>query len=378
MPQPPNRWNSAEDDLLRREVLTQLGEGAVKDWQCIATKLPGRTNKDCRKRWHNVVSGGVNKGHWTQDEDKLLTEAVQTRGKSWTVVATAVKTRNADQCAKRWKQFLDPELDRSQWTDKENKLLQEAHDKYGRRWKEIQAKYFPTRSRNAIKNQYTILIRKRKQPQINGIEDNEEALSQSESEENGTMEARDTNIMDFSYEQSDDDLSDHDAMIDGCDSAGEQEPPNEIDAWSSDFCSTYSHLLSDATPADHMALDPTTNADQVLSQCFPGGGLHCWDIPGPQTVQTGPEIFQNNIPDPLKDPALLASEFFPTPDTGPGSVGQNLNLVDWHQTSPLARDEVGSSPRRITLTVQSPCPETVESLMRIALTTASSFSFDRE
>lgn len=53
----------------------------MKDWQCIATKLPGRTNKDCRKRWHNVVSGGVNKGHWTQDEDKLLTEAVQTRGK---------------------------------------------------------------------------------------------------------------------------------------------------------------------------------------------------------------------------------------------------------------------------------------------------------
>lgn len=229
-----------------------------------------------------------------------------------------------------------------------------------------------------ILSRYTILIRKRKQPQINGIEDNEEALSQSESEENGTMEARETNIMDFSYEQSDDDLSDHDAMIDGCDSVGEQEPPNGIDAWSSDFCSTYSHLLSDATPTDHMGLDPTTNADQVLSQCFPGGGLHCWDIPGPQTVQTGPEIFQNNIPDPLKDPALLESEFFPTPDTGRGSVGQNLNLADWHQTSPLARDEVGSSPRRITLTVQSPCPVTVESLMRIALTTASSFSFDRE
>ncbi|KAJ5365819.1 Myb transcription factor [Penicillium concentricum] len=395
MPKPPNRWNSTEDNLLRREVLTQLvAEGAVKDWQCIATKLPARTNKDCRKRWHNVVSGGVNKGHWTQDEDKLLIEAVKTCGKSWRVVATAVKSRNADrepECAKRWTQFLDPELDRSQWADKEvslhgydtrhgytsgptltpcfciqNKLLQEAHEKYGRRWKEIQDKY-------------TILIRKRKQAQSNGIEDNEETSSQSDSEENGPVEAQETTAMDLSYGQSDDDLSDGEAMIDGGDSAGEQEPPsNEIDDWDSHFCSTYSHLFSDSTPADHMALDPAINANRVLSQCFPAGEVHCWDIPGPQVVQTGSENFDNNTHDPPEDSALLAPGLFPTPAAGPESIGQNPNLVHWHPTSALALDGVSSSPRKITLTVKSPCPDTIESLMRIVLETGSSFSFETE
>ncbi|KAJ5963778.1 Myb transcription factor [Penicillium vulpinum] len=384
MPQPRNRWNYTEDNLLRREVFTQLvAEGAVKDWQCIATKLPGRTNKDCRKRWYNVVSGGVNKGHWAQNEDKLLTEAVKTCGKSWTVVATAVKSRNADQCAKRWKQFLDPELDRSQWTDKENKLLQEAHKKYGRRWKEIQAKYFPTRSRNAIKNQYTILIRKRKQAQSNGIEDNEEALGKSDSEETGPVEAQATTVMDLSHGQSYDNLSGGDAMIDGGDSAGEQEPPpNEIDTWDSHFCSTYSHtyshLFSDSTLADHMALDPATNANQVFSQCFPAGEVYCWDIPGPQAVQTGSDNFDSNTYDPPEDSELLALGLFPTPAAGPESIGQNPNLVDWHPTSGLAPDEAGSSPRKITFTVQSPCPDTVESPMRIALKPGSSFSFERE
>ena len=58
-----------------------VSQGGVRDWQNIAAKLPGRTNKDCRKRWHNVVAGGMNKGHWTDAEDKLLIDAVNTHGK---------------------------------------------------------------------------------------------------------------------------------------------------------------------------------------------------------------------------------------------------------------------------------------------------------
>jgi hypothetical protein len=57
-----------------------VAAGKVKDWTVIANKIPGRTNKDCRKRWHNVLSGGFNKGYWTEEEDELLTLAVQTHG----------------------------------------------------------------------------------------------------------------------------------------------------------------------------------------------------------------------------------------------------------------------------------------------------------
>jgi hypothetical protein len=103
MPRAARKWTPEEDNLLSREVHAQckqnshqtgshlltgtswsviVAEGKVKDWTVIANKIPGRTNKDCRKRWHNVLSGGFNKGYWTAEEDKLLTRAVQTHGET--------------------------------------------------------------------------------------------------------------------------------------------------------------------------------------------------------------------------------------------------------------------------------------------------------
>lgn len=102
MPRAPQKWTPEEDKLLCREVHNQcelgrnsvphilgltacrvlVSEGRVRDWRSIADKIPGRTNKDCRKRWHNVLSGGLNKGYWTEEEDKLLTHAVQIHGET--------------------------------------------------------------------------------------------------------------------------------------------------------------------------------------------------------------------------------------------------------------------------------------------------------
>ncbi|KAJ5892734.1 hypothetical protein N7504_009425 [Penicillium tannophilum] len=73
MPRAARKWTLGEDDLLRQEVNAQY-------WTVIANKIGGRTNKDCRKRWHNVLSKAFNKGYWTGGEDKLLTLAVQTHG----------------------------------------------------------------------------------------------------------------------------------------------------------------------------------------------------------------------------------------------------------------------------------------------------------
>lgn len=78
----------------------------------------------------------------------------------WTLVADVVHSRSADQCAKRWQQSLDPDLDRSEWRDWEDKLLLDAMKIHGRRWKDIQRHHFPGRSKNCIKNRYTVLARK--------------------------------------------------------------------------------------------------------------------------------------------------------------------------------------------------------------------------
>ncbi|KAF2849451.1 hypothetical protein T440DRAFT_469220 [Plenodomus tracheiphilus IPT5] len=174
----PRKWTVAEDQILREEVEAQLINGDVRDWCRIADQLPGRTNKDCRKRWHNSVAGGLKKGQWSKSEDELLTRGVEEYGQKWTLVANCVTSRSADQCAKRWQQSLDPELDRSEWLESEDKTLIDATQRLGRHWKDIQREHFPGRSKNCIKNRYTVLVRRY---QNQGIQLPDAASSPSES-----------------------------------------------------------------------------------------------------------------------------------------------------------------------------------------------------
>jgi hypothetical protein len=57
-----------------------VSHGTLKDWNRVAAKLPGRTNKDCRKRW-SKVGENVKKGTWDDSEDEKLRGAVGDHGK---------------------------------------------------------------------------------------------------------------------------------------------------------------------------------------------------------------------------------------------------------------------------------------------------------
>lgn len=156
----PRRWTSAEDQILREQVDAQHTRDVGRDWCQVAMALPGRTNKDCRKRWHNSVTEGLKKGQWSMSEDQLLTRGVHQYGPQWTKVATCVNTRSADQCAKRWQHSLNPFLDRSEWREYEDAALLAAVERLGRHWKDIQEQCLPHRSKNCIKNRYSVLARR--------------------------------------------------------------------------------------------------------------------------------------------------------------------------------------------------------------------------
>ena len=60
-------------------TISRTEDGCVQNWNDIAVLLPGRTNKDCRKRWSKVQLD-IRKGAWTRDEDERLQQAVQEIG----------------------------------------------------------------------------------------------------------------------------------------------------------------------------------------------------------------------------------------------------------------------------------------------------------
>ena len=52
--------------------------------------------------------------------------------RSWAQVAELVLTRNGNQCMKLWRDVLDPDTNRDPWTEQEDKMLLNAVTSYGR------------------------------------------------------------------------------------------------------------------------------------------------------------------------------------------------------------------------------------------------------
>ena len=48
-----------------------------------------------------------------------------------------MKGRSGKQCRERWHNHLDPNINKDEWSEKEDKILFEAHKKYGNKWAEI-------------------------------------------------------------------------------------------------------------------------------------------------------------------------------------------------------------------------------------------------
>lgn len=149
-------WTPEEDNLLRLAV--QLYGDKTEKWAKIAACVPGRTNKNCRKRWFHSLDPSLRKGAWTDEEDQLLREGVIKYPNQWSKIADTLEGRTDDQCAKRWRESLDPAIDRSEWTEAEDKRLMEKYEEFGSRWQKI-AQFFDGRPGLHCRNRWRKLQR---------------------------------------------------------------------------------------------------------------------------------------------------------------------------------------------------------------------------
>ncbi|KAF9996447.1 hypothetical protein BGZ80_002076 [Entomortierella chlamydospora] len=136
-------WTPEEDEFLRKAV-QKYGDKTEK-WAKIAACVPGRTNKNCRKRWFHSLDPSLKKGGWTEEEDHLLRTGVEMFRGQWSKIAERIQGRTDDQCAKRWRESLDPDIDRAAWTPEDDNLLLQKFEEYGTQWQKIAALSFPGR-----------------------------------------------------------------------------------------------------------------------------------------------------------------------------------------------------------------------------------------
>ncbi|KAI9346729.1 Homeodomain-like protein [Zopfochytrium polystomum] len=125
-------WSEQDDERLR-----QVAQKHIGDWETVSKMFPGRTARQCKYRWR-AVSEKPNWGRWTEEEDQRLLGAVaqQKRG-NWTAIALQVSTRNETQCRERYEEVLNPELDKSAFTEAELSKLESLVAKHGTAWSSI-------------------------------------------------------------------------------------------------------------------------------------------------------------------------------------------------------------------------------------------------
>ncbi|CAG8542498.1 2936_t:CDS:2 [Funneliformis caledonium] len=152
-------WTADEDNLLRLAV--QLYGDRSERWTKIAACVPGRTNKMCRKRWFHSLDPNLRKGPWTEEEDELLRKAVEKHNRVWCKVAEFIPGRTDDQCAKRWKECLDPDIDHTEWSTIEDNLLIDKYEEFGSQWQQI-AQFFPGRPGLHCRNRWRKIQRLKK------------------------------------------------------------------------------------------------------------------------------------------------------------------------------------------------------------------------
>ncbi|CEP19107.1 hypothetical protein [Parasitella parasitica] len=163
------RWTEEEDKLLFEAVDMH---GPHK-WSLIARHIPGRTPVQCSTRWLGALNPHVHKGRWSKEEDEALTAAVKPHlndvsitedNLPWSRIAQYIPNRTGIQCQARWTEALDPSVRKGRWKKEEDDMLKVGVERFGCCWIRV-AGSIPGRTQRQCRTRWNQIQSKRQKSQ---------------------------------------------------------------------------------------------------------------------------------------------------------------------------------------------------------------------
>ena len=116
------KFTPEEDEELVRLVSIY----GTSSWVKIASFIKGRNNRQCRERWTNYLSPGINKANWTHDEDNLLLQKVNEIGKQWVKISEFFPGRTDQMMKNRYHKLTHKKVLKRKKVVKKVKPLKQA------------------------------------------------------------------------------------------------------------------------------------------------------------------------------------------------------------------------------------------------------------
>ena len=150
------RWTQEEDKKLINIVEIQTSKIV---WGDIAKLFENKSNTQCYLRYRQI-NPSLNKGLWSEKEERLLIENIKKYGKIWAKLAVILKTRSGKQIRDHYNYCLD---NKSQFTEDEDDKIKKLYLEYGTQFSKF-CKFLPGRTGESIKNRFHNSIKKTIKP----------------------------------------------------------------------------------------------------------------------------------------------------------------------------------------------------------------------